>query len=80
MTQPALVVRVQETVEAALQATVQVRQDPLYRMMEYQMGWVDEGGSPVSPSLMTRSVRSVRLMSRSTSRYPMPRSAIWMPA
>lgn len=52
MTQPALVVRNQETVEAALQATVQVRQDPLYRMMEYQMGWVDEGGSPVSPSLM----------------------------
>ncbi len=52
MTQPALTVRHQETVEAALKATVQVRQDPLYRMMEYQMGWVDEGGSPVSPSLM----------------------------
>ena len=52
MTQPALVDRNQETVEAALKATVQVRQDPLYRMMEYQMGWVDEGGSPVSPSLM----------------------------
>ena len=51
MTQPDLVVRHQRAVEAALQAMVQVRQDPLYRMMEYQMGWVDEGGSPVSPTL-----------------------------
>lgn len=52
MTQPDVVTRHQEAVEAALQATVQIRQDPLYRMMEYQMGWVDEGGSPVSPTLM----------------------------
>ena len=38
--------------EAALQATVQGRQDPLYRMMEYQMGWVDEGGAERSSSLV----------------------------
>ena len=52
MTTPALVARHQEALEAALQATVQGRQDPLYRMMEYQMGWVDEGGTPQSALLM----------------------------
>ena len=52
MTQPNVVTRHQEAVEAALQTTVRGRPDPLYRMMEYQMGWVDEGGSPVSPSMM----------------------------
>jgi geranylgeranyl diphosphate synthase type I len=51
MTLPDLVTRHQEAVEAALQATVQGRQDPLYRMMEYQMGWVDEGGAALTPSL-----------------------------
>lgn len=50
MTLPDLVARHQETVEAALQATVQGRQDPLYRMMEYQMGWVDESGAERSLS------------------------------
>ena len=48
MTLPELISRHHDAVEAALQSTVQGRQDPLYRMMEYQMGWVDEGGTAQS--------------------------------
>ena len=51
MTLPDLITRHQEAVETILKTTVEGRKDPLYRMMEYQMGWVDGTGSSVSPSI-----------------------------
>ncbi len=48
MTQPTLITRHEATIEAALRAAVQTRTDPIYRMMEYQLGWVDEQGMALS--------------------------------
>ena len=48
MTQPALITRHEAAVEAALRAAVESRTDPIYRMMEYQLGWVDDQGMPQS--------------------------------
>ena len=52
MTLPDLITRHQGAVETTLQATVEGRKDPLYRMMEYQMGWVDETGTSVTPTML----------------------------
>ena len=47
--------RLSESIEAALRTTLQDRTQPLYRLMEYHMGWVDEHGlaqaPPASPRL-----------------------------
>ena len=48
MTQPALITRHEAAIEAALRAAVETRTDPIYRMMEYQLGWVDDQGMPQS--------------------------------
>ena len=48
MTQPALIARHEVAVEAALRGAVQTRTDPIYRMMEYQLGWVDDQGMALS--------------------------------
>ena len=48
MTQPALIARHEATIEAALRGAVQTRTDPIYRMMEYQLGWVDDQGMALS--------------------------------
>ena len=48
MTFPELLTRHESTVEAALRAAVESRTDQLYRMMEYQLGWVDEQGMALS--------------------------------
>ncbi len=48
MSAPELLNRHAEAVEAALRAAIQTRTDQLYRMMEYQLGWVDEQGSSLS--------------------------------
>ena len=51
MTLPDLLTRYQESVESTLQATLEGRQHPLYHLIEYQMGWMDEGGThQVKPS------------------------------
>lgn len=60
MTLPDLVTRHQDAIETALQATVAGRQDPLYRMMEYQMGWVDESGAAQS-AIVARAYPSLTL-------------------
>ncbi len=44
MTTPDLITRHAAAVEAALRDAVESRADQLYRMMEYQLGWVDEQG------------------------------------
>ena len=46
MSIPELLTRHAEAVEGALRAAVESRADHLYRMMEYQLGWVDEQGTP----------------------------------
>lgn len=52
MTLPDLVTRYQESVESSLQTTLEGRQHPLYHLIKYQMGWMDEGGtSQIEPSL-----------------------------
>ena len=38
-----------QSIEAALRATLQDRSQPLYRLMEYHMGWVDEHGLAQAP-------------------------------
>ena len=48
MTEPALITRHEAAIEAALRAAVESRTDPIYRMMEYQLGWVDDQGMPQS--------------------------------
>ncbi len=48
MTVPDLITRHAAAIEAALKAAVQTRTDQLYRLMEYQLGWVDEGGMALS--------------------------------
>ncbi|MCY4624512.1 MAG: polyprenyl synthetase family protein [Chloroflexi bacterium] len=44
MTTPDLITRHAAAVEAALRNAVESRADQIYRMMEYQLGWVDEQG------------------------------------
>ena len=53
MTLPDLVTRYQESVESSLQTTLEGRQHPLYHLIKYQMGWMDEGGT----SQVERSLR-----------------------
>ena len=48
MSVPDLVTRHAAAVEDALRAAVQTRTDQLYRLMEYQLGWVDEQGMALS--------------------------------
>lgn len=48
MSVPALVTRHVAAIEAALRAAIESRTDQIYRMMEYQLGWVDEQGMPLS--------------------------------
>lgn len=48
MSTPELLVRHAAAVEGALRAAVESRTDQLYRMMEYQLGWVDEQGMALS--------------------------------
>ena len=60
MTIPDLITRHHEAVEATLKTTVEDRKDPLYRMVEYQMGWMDETGNPVSP-LVVRAYPTLTL-------------------
>ena len=48
MSLPDLLTRHEAAVEAALRAAVESRTDPIYRMMEYQLGWVDDQGMPQS--------------------------------
>ena len=45
MTLPGLVTRYQRSVESTLRATLKGRQHPLYHLIKYQMGWIDEGGT-----------------------------------
>ena len=48
MSLPDLLTRHEAAIEAALRAAVESRTDPIYRMMEYQLGWVDDQGMPQS--------------------------------
>ena len=48
MRAPDLITRHAAAVEGALRAAIETRTDQLYRMMEYQLGWVDEQGAPLS--------------------------------
>ena len=38
-----------KSIEDALRTTLQDRTQPLYRLMEYHMGWVDEHGIAQAP-------------------------------
>ena len=38
-----------QSIETSLRATLQDRSEPLYRLMEYHMGWVDEHGLAQAP-------------------------------
>ena len=46
--------RLSESIETALRATLQDRSAPLYRLMEYHMGWVDEHGIAQAPPAAPR--------------------------
>ncbi|MDE2899887.1 MAG: polyprenyl synthetase family protein [Chloroflexota bacterium] len=48
MSAPELLNRHAAAIEAALRTAIETRTDQLYRMMEYQLGWVDEQGAPLS--------------------------------
>ena len=48
MSTPELITRHADAVEGALRAAIETRTDQLYRMMEYQLGWVDESGAALS--------------------------------
>ena len=43
-----------QSIEAALRASLQDRSQPLYRLMEYHMGWVDEQGIAQAPPAAPR--------------------------
>ncbi len=43
-----------QSIETALRATLQDRSQPLYRLMEYHMGWVDEQGIAQAPRATPR--------------------------
>ena len=43
-----------QSIEAALRTTLQDRSQPLYRLMEYHMGWVDEHGIAQAPPSAAR--------------------------
>ena len=52
MTLPDLVTRYQESLESTLKTTLEDRQHPLYHLIKYQMGWMDEDGArQFEPSL-----------------------------
>ena len=74
MTQPALIARHEAAIEAALRGAVQTRTDPIYRMMEYQLGWVDDQGMALSspPERSTRRALPGRVRSARRGRRPMP--------
>ena len=43
---PAVLFKHRDEIEAAMRKVVGQRASPLYRMMEYHLGWIDEGGMP----------------------------------
>ena len=68
--QPALITRHEAAIEAALRAAVETRTDPIYRMMEYQLGWVDDQGMALSLTAGAEPRRAVPRRVRGARRGP----------